>query len=115
IVYVLRDAQTGELLKVGKTEIENFISRFRVYEKAAQDTRRHLVGDAWTVAKDAGRTIETVESDIRANLAAQGHSLPWDNTGKRLGRTGPGVPGTRLGSRLSKQGYRWEGENLVKD
>ena len=71
--------------------------------------------DTLTVQKNSGKSIESIEMEIRTQLGAEGHTLPWDNTGNRLGRPGPGVPGTRLPSRLSSEGYRWEGERLVKN
>ena len=115
IVYVLKDAETGELLKVGKSEVSNFTDRFRFYEKAAHDTGRRLDVDVMTVPKDPSRTVQSVEQEIRSHLEAQGHALPWDQTSRRLGRPGPGVPGTPPSRRLRNEGYGWSGEQLVKD
>lgn len=36
-----------------------------------------------------------------------GQSLPWDNTNRRLGRPGPGVPFTRLSGKLAKT-HEWD-------
>ena len=102
---MLRDAQTGEYLKIGKTEVGSFQDRFRFYEDASEFTGRRLEVDTFTF-KSEGFSPQKIEDQIRQNLTSQGHSLPWDNSpvgvGKqgRLGRPGPGVPGTRLPKRL---------------
>lgn len=116
-MYVLRDADTGEFLKVGKTEVANFGERFRFYEDAANYTGRRLEVDTYAFHAE-GFKPQVIEDQIRQNLVGQGRSLPWDNTkignAGRLGRPGPGVPGTRLLRRLRDEGWRWEGENLVR-
>ena len=112
IVYVLRDVNTGEFLKVGKSETGTFVGRFEKYQAAGKYTGRHLALDVFTVDKGSGRTVQSIESEIRTNLGREGHKLPWDNTDQRLGREGPGVPGTRLPRRL-RESYQWQGENLV--
>jgi hypothetical protein len=115
IVYVLRDKNTGEKLKVGKTEPGTFVGRFEKYATAARQQERELVVDTFTVPKGGGKTIEAIEAEVRRGVGAIGGPLPWDNTQGRLGRVGPGVPGTRLPRRLRQQGYRWEGNKLIKD
>ncbi len=66
----------------------------------------------FTVDKNSAYSIEAIEKQIRENLEKQGHSLPWDNTENRLGRSGPGVPGTRLNRKL-RATHTWDGEKLV--
>lgn len=112
LVYVLRDARSGELLKVGKSETSKFNGRFEPYARAGVRTGRELELDVWSISKEAGRTVEFVEAQVRAHLEGQGHKLPWDNTNRRLGRLGPGVPGV-IQSSSAKQGWVWEGENYV--
>jgi hypothetical protein len=106
IVYVLRDAQTSELLKVGKSEVSTFTGRFAVYQKAGQRTMRNLEVDTITVRKGSGQTMEALEAEVRSTLLDQGHRLRWDNTGSRLGRTGPGVPGASIPRRM-RDDFRW--------
>ncbi|RKH44583.1 hypothetical protein D7X12_10075 [Corallococcus sicarius] len=113
VLYVLRDKKSGELLKVGKTEIATWEGRFEPYARAARRTGRELELDTWTVPKDSSRSIEYLEAQVRAQLEGQGHRLPWDNTGGRLGRPGPGVPGVYQ-STTAEQGYVWDGETYVK-
>ena len=112
IVYVLRDADTGEFLKVGKSEVDTFVGRFEKYQTAGTKNGRHLVLDVFTVDKSSTRTVQSIEGEIRSNMIKEGHALPWDNTDQRLGRPGPGVPGTRLGRGL-RDSYEWQGEDLV--
>ncbi len=115
IVYVLRDKATGQVLKVGKTEVGTFRGRFEKYALAAKQNGRELVVDVFTVPKGSTRTLESIEAEVRRGVGAISGDLPWDNTQGRLGRPGPGVPGTRLPRRLREQGYRWENGELVKD
>ncbi|NSL88408.1 hypothetical protein ECE50_016330 [Chitinophaga sp. Mgbs1] len=113
VVYVLKDADTGELLKVGKTEASTITERFRKYQTAGKKTGRNLVVDALTIDKSNSHTIQAVEKQVRNYFLEQGHPLPWDNTDNRLGRDGPGVPFTRL-SRKHRDEYKWDKKgNLV--
>ncbi|WP_437652716.1 DUF6531 domain-containing protein [Sorangium sp. So ce1182] len=112
IVYVLRDANTSELLKVGKTEMSTYTGRFEKYVTAGNKTNRALVLDAFTLPKTSTMTIESVEKQIRNHIESIGHKLPWDNTRQRLGYEGPGVPHTRLNRKL-RQTHEWVGERLV--
>jgi hypothetical protein len=114
IVYILRDADTGQALKVGKSEVSNFEERFDDYVSAQKFTSRNLKVE--TIAFDSTKvTPEKVESQIRSHLVDQGEKLPWDNTKQRLGRPGPGVPGTRGSKMLRSEGWGWNGEDYVKN
>jgi hypothetical protein len=115
IVYVLKDRTTGQILKVGKTETGKFVGRFEKYATAGRQQGRDLALDVFTLPKGGDKTLEALEAEVRRGVGAIGGPLPWDNTDQRLGRAGPGVPGTRLPRRLRDQGYRWEGDKLVKD
>jgi hypothetical protein len=115
IIYVLKDKKTGEMLKVGKTEIGTWVGRFEKYATAGRRLGRELVLDAFTLPKTSTKTLRQLEAEVRRGAGAIGGPLPWDNEEGRLGRVGPGVPGTLLPRRLREQGYRWEGNNLVKD
>jgi hypothetical protein len=110
----LRDADTGELLKVGKSEVSSFVDRFRPYLTAQQSSGRRLEVDAFAF-HSGDVTPELIEKQMRKQLESTGYTLPWDNTSERLNRPGPGVPGTRLPRKLREQGYRWEDGRLVKD
>lgn len=104
---MLKDADTGELLKVGKSEVGTFKGRFEKYATAGTKTGRNLSLDAFSVDKSAINSIESIEKSMREGLEKAGHSLPWDNTGQRLGRPGPGTPFTRLNSKL-RNTHEWD-------
>lgn len=97
IVYVLRDKSTGELLKIGSTDVEEIATtRFPEYVNAGNKWKRELVADVWTFPEQK-ETAETFEAEMRATLEKAGEELPWDNTrivgrGRRLGRAGQGIP-----------------------
>jgi RHS repeat-associated protein len=117
IVYILRDAKTKEALKAGKTEVLKVPDRFREYEAAQKFTGRELEVECISFNSKDFSTIK-VETQVREHLVKQGEKLPWDNSPManrqgRLGRPGPGVPGTRV-KRLEAQGWHWEGENYVQ-
>lgn len=113
IVYILRDADTGQAMKVGKSEVSNFEERFDDYVSAQKVTGRNLKVE--TIAFDSTKvTPEKVESQIRNHLEKQQEELPWDNTKQRLGRPGPGVPGGQGSKKLQSEGWHWSGENYVK-
>ena len=89
LVYLLKDASTGSILKVGQTSAKKFIGRFEKYVTAGARNNRHLSTDVFeTPLTKRGK----IEGEIRRNLGKRPGSLPWDNTGRRLGRSGPGVP-----------------------
>ncbi|WP_241757793.1 RHS repeat-associated core domain-containing protein [Myxococcus landrumensis] len=113
IVYVLRDSHSGEILKVGKTTVDKFEGRFDPYVRAGRRTGRELEVDAWTVSRNSGRTVQSIEGEVRQHLEAQGHAMPWDNSNGRLGRPGPGVPGVYQRT-TAKKGYHWDGVEYVK-
>jgi hypothetical protein len=113
-LYLLKDAKTGEVLKVGKTEAETAVGRFQKYETASRYTGRTLEVEILDVKKTGSFTTESAEKAVRSHYELMGEKLPWDNTGGRLGRPGPGVPGTRLPRSLREQGYAWEGTELIR-
>ena len=100
IVYVLRDATTGELLKVGKTTVGEIADRFGEYVAAGNKWSRKLAADAWTIRARSKTNVEAFEKEMRAGLESAGARLPWDNTrvpgkGPRLDRPGQGIPDTK--------------------
>jgi hypothetical protein len=96
IVYVLRDTfldgEAGEYLKVGKTTVAKIFGRFGQYTDAGNKWGRKLVVQCWRYAARSGETAEAFEAAVRANLTNAGEKLPWDNTVRRLGRAGQGIP-----------------------
>jgi hypothetical protein len=92
VVYVLNDATTGEILKVGKTTVDSMTGRFGQYVTAGNKWGRKLTVDVYTMRKRPGRTVQVFEKEMRAGLEKMGHRLPWDNTDGRLGREGGGIP-----------------------
>jgi hypothetical protein len=88
LVYVLRDTDTGELLKVGKTETgRRFLKRCIFYIGAAKRNKRNLTLDVFQTNQPI-----YVEKILRTYLEGLGFALPWDNWNNRLNRPGQGVP-----------------------
>jgi hypothetical protein len=116
----LRDANTGEFLKVGKTSVNSFVYRFNDYLAYAENsTKRSLQVDLFTFSRQEYETSVPVENRVRAILSNEdGEVLPWDNQYQRLKRIGPGVPGEdpyltpKMGLKYGA-GVHWEGEILV--
>ncbi|MGH8109154.1 MAG: eCIS core domain-containing protein [Arenimonas sp.] len=85
-LYILRDAD-GNILKVGKTSESAASGRFSVYKRAGA-----AKVEVYPL-KASEQTAESFEKALRAKMSAEGHAMPWDNTGGRLGRPGFGTPG----------------------
>jgi hypothetical protein len=97
VVYGLRDATTGEFLKIGKTTVAEVSDRFGQYVTAGNKWSRKLVAEVWTFRARSAKSAEAFEAELRAGLEKAGARLPWDNTplrgrGARLGRPGQGIP-----------------------
>jgi hypothetical protein len=90
VAYVLRDATTGEFLKVGKTTVAAVSNRFGEYVTAGNKWSRKLVVDVWTFRARGAKSAEAFEAELRAGLKKAGARLPWDNTPRT--RPGQGVP-----------------------
>jgi len=121
VLYVLRDKQSGAIVKVGKTTGSNYSSRFGRYETAAERLKLELELEVTPISNLGGKTVDHYEQLLRRRLESEGHILPWDNTQyegvARLGRQGPGTPFEPLpgGSKLRDEGYAWNREGyLVK-
>ena len=117
---MLRDRDTGQILKVGKTEVLTIeASRLDKYSLAIEKSGRNVDMEMWTVPNQAGTTFESVEKSVRARLEAEGHTLPWDQGSysrrPRLGREGPGVPFSPLPRRLKERGWRWREDGVLVD
>ncbi|WP_308367695.1 MULTISPECIES: DUF4157 domain-containing protein [unclassified Microbulbifer] len=126
VLYVLRDRETGAVMKVGQTTMgTNSDARFGRYHTAGSELGIRLELEVTPIANLRGQKIEVPEGRLRAALEDQGHVMPWDYTkphqyrdvrgqGRlgRLGREGPGVPFESLPSskysRLRREGYDWE-------
>ena len=92
IVYILTDGRSGEPLKVGKTTRDRFISRFGEYVAAGNKWGRPLRVTMFTMRRRSNKNVEEFEKEIRAGMERAGFRLPWDNTKRRLGRPGKGIP-----------------------
>jgi hypothetical protein len=90
-LYILRDSE-GNVLKVGKTSEAGAKGRFAVYKRAGALTGKQLTLEVHPL-KPSGRNAEFYEGALRTKMEGEGHKLPWDNTGGRLGRPGFGTPG----------------------
>jgi hypothetical protein len=129
LLYALRDARTGEILKIGKTESGTLIGRAEKYATAGSEqyANRELVMDIVSIKAPEGSSLGTVENQARASMEAsitqewggtqgpQGQPpLRWDNTEQRLGYKGPGTPGVRT-REMREKGLYWEGERVVSE
>lgn len=102
-VYILRDSN-GNILKVGKTSRSNAAKRFAKYRKAGEKLGIDLIlevtplkpADALAGGQAKALRGEDVEGPLRSAMEAEGQIMPWDNTGGRLERPGPGVPFERI-------------------
>jgi hypothetical protein len=89
-VYVLRDTASGAVLKVGIAE--NHPGRFTQYRNAGNKLGLRLELEVAVVQPRGGKTIRDVETGLRSRMEAEGHVMPWDNSGGRLGRPDRGTP-----------------------
>jgi hypothetical protein len=92
VIYVLRDKETGAVLKVGKTTGEGAPGRLDAYDLAARRLKLKLELEVITIKTPKGEKVELYEGKLRSQIEEQGHILPWDNTKNRLGHEGPGTP-----------------------
>ena len=90
-LYIVRDAD-GSVLKVGKTSESAITGRLRVYKNAEKLEGRTIQVEVYPL-KPGKQKAETFEAALRKKMVADGHAMPWDNTGGRLGRSGFGTPG----------------------
>jgi len=110
-VYALWDSEAGVPLKVGKTSgpLSTLIkSRLEPYARAGRNLDLNLEMQMWRVAPPSGTTAQAIEKQVRNTLTDTGHDLLWDNSGERLGRTGPGVPFV-TSSLTRRNAWGWEG------
>jgi hypothetical protein len=108
--YIIRDKETGAVLKTGETTVKNSNRRFTVYEKTARRTELKDVEIEVTPIQATNQSeAKQIEYSVRSDLESQGQILPCDNENKRLGRNGPGTPFEFLpgGSPLKEEGYKW--------
>ena len=101
-LYILRDSE-GNIMKVGKTSASAITNRMRVYKNAGTLTGKKLQVEVHPL-QPSDQIAEHFEKALRAKFVDQGHPLPWDNTGGRLGRPGFGTPGEGVRtSQVSKE------------
>lgn len=121
-VYVVRDLDTGGILKVGKTShapgSQALDRRMSLYRNAAEMTGRNVQVELHRI-NPGGRTTETFEGLIRRQLyqdspgegAARG--FEWDSVvPHNRGRVGPGTPGEVPTGRQTVEVLEVQGERL---
>lgn len=102
-LYILRSAD-GEILKVGKTSARGAKGRFSVYKRAGDKAGMKLDLEVYPLEvqphplKPGVKNAEHYEYALRKQMEGQGQKLPWDNTGRRLGKKGHGTPGEGIRS-----------------
>ncbi len=121
-VYIVRDTESGTLLKVGKGRgpLDTLADgRLAVYARAGDRLGGALAVDLWRVPY---RSEGAIERELRASLDQAGYDLPWDNTivpGSggmgRLGRRGPGTPWVKPPSDLLDFGWHWSDDGILMD
>jgi hypothetical protein len=80
------------MLKVGQTTADKMIGRFEKYVTAGIRNSRHLEIDVFETPLSVRGKIEGAFRRALGGNPSNKNLLPWDNTGRRLGRPGPGVP-----------------------
>ena len=96
LVYVIHDASTGEILKVGQTHSNKIKGRFREYGPAARRDNRKILIDVFEYDSKAFRgRVGVLEKEIRIHLMEVNKHrvkpLPWDHS-RGTGRKGRGTP-----------------------
>jgi RHS repeat-associated protein len=103
VVYILRDLETGVILKVGKTSgLINIVRRFQWYSRHSQRVGYRI--EAVFREVGTGRQALNLEAQIRDQLLSEGHLLPWD----AVAHTRPD------GSFAPGFGLPWERSNVVR-
>lgn len=118
-LYVVRDAETGEVLKVGSTsDLERRLGDYRTANNASELHGGKVTVDIVEVKKPAGATLESGEIGMRDGVAtdakaeaAGDKSMPWDKTAS--GEAGPGVPGNDSHN-MKYDLTKWEGDQIVQ-
>jgi RHS repeat-associated protein len=143
ILYVLRNKETGEIYKVGKTEAKlsnsgrekvyegrfgDYIKAINKYNKQSKASngafdKIQLEVDSISIrTKDV--TAESIEQYVRNKLQADimqktgkpiEEVLKWDNRIEGLKKRGPGVPFTRLIRKYTKLGWSWDSMGTLVD
>ncbi|MEQ8998983.1 MAG: DUF4157 domain-containing protein [Coleofasciculus sp. B1-GNL1-01] len=111
IIYVLRDAKSGAIIKSGKTTGRSYIDRFNRYRRAAEKLDLKLQLEVTSVSNLGTNKIQYYEQRLNRGLESEGHLLPWDNFSTRLDRDGPAVPFDDLSSENPKyKTHEWNNE-----
>lgn len=102
-MYLLRDKDTGEILKVGKTTGGvNIYERFNKYRRKSQEYGYNIEVEFWEVGNNAD--AKALERQFRSALLGKGGNkgqierLPWDAVANP-GREGFGLPWERGGGK----------------
>jgi len=107
VVYVLRDAKNGQVLKAGMDWAESLPGSWERYRRAQNRLPQRQLELEVTIVNPKGASVQSIESSIHQAFIARGHIMPWENLmPPGLGRPGPGVPFVYQ-SNLAKQGWRW--------
>jgi hypothetical protein len=97
-LYILRDS-SGAVLKVGKTSELAAKGRFSVYKRGGKSTNTLVEIEVYPLRvrpdplPKGAHTTEYYEAKLRKFMEDNKETMPWDNTGGRLGRPGFGTPG----------------------
>ena len=94
VVYILRRVDTKEPLKVGSSS--KLIERFKKYRVAGNNTKVPLELEIYKIT-DLVKSYNITdrifyETILRDKMIKEGNGLTWDNTSRRLGKSGAGVP-----------------------
>ena len=113
-VYIVRDPASGSILKVGCAGPScggaTDLSRFTQYSNAGNKLGLNLEVDVAVVRTRGGETIRDVETRLHKRVESEGHILPWESSGGRLGRVGRGIPFVHP----SQKNLMWDADaNLV--
>ncbi|WP_223807125.1 DUF4157 domain-containing protein [Montanilutibacter psychrotolerans] len=111
VIYVLRDATTGAVLKVGKVRPEKIAARFNVYKNAGVEVGLKLEIEVTRVRELGSTKVEQFENALRMRLEQEGHIMPFDNSPEsgRLRPAGTDLPTTGPITRQGRLGFAGPG------
>jgi hypothetical protein len=118
ILYLLKDKNSGDIMKVGHATIQRehdpvWHGRLKPYRAVQKKFSKRQLELVMFLVPEGQRTIlETWEKEVREALKNAGYALPWDNSKTRLGRKGPGVPGL-YDEQLDSEVYLWLNETTI--
>ena len=118
-LYVVRNAETGEVMKVGSTsKLEGRLKDYKLADNTSVAHGGNVTVDIVQVKKPPGVKLEVGEGGMRdgvmndatEGLANPNEALPWDKSGGR--GSGPGTPGNDAHN-MKYDLTKWDADAIV--